>query len=68
MTYSPARLRSLIESRGLTFAEVAKAAGVSRQAVHEVVSGGKLNPGIFTVERIVTAAGLTMIELYGGED
>ena len=68
MTYSPARLRALIEARGLTFAEVAEAAGVSRQAVHEVVAGKKQNPGIRTIERIVEAAGLTMGELYGVED
>lgn len=68
MTFDPARLRALIEGRGLTIKDVATDAHMSRQAVHQIVSGAVANPGIRTVERIVAACGLSVADLYADED
>jgi transcriptional regulator with XRE-family HTH domain len=62
------RLRRLLVRRNTTQSEVAEAAGMSRQQVGQIASGAVPNPGILTVERIVEAAGGTMIELYAEDE
>jgi DNA-binding phage protein len=58
------RLQRLIASRGLSSAEVARRAGMERQQCWRVIAGDNDNPQIRTVERIVAAAGGTMVELF----
>lgn len=58
------RLQTLIESQGLTIADVARAADLDRQAVWRIVRGEVANPGILTVEKIAEAVGGTIADLY----
>jgi transcriptional regulator with XRE-family HTH domain len=62
-----ARLRRLLDERGLTLQEIGETAGLTRQAIHAIVSGRSPSPHVGTVERIVEAAGATMAELYGAD-
>jgi transcriptional regulator with XRE-family HTH domain len=62
------RLRRLLDARGSTIAEAAKLAGMPRQQVWRVVSGANDNPEIRTVERIVTAVGGTLAELFSDDE
>jgi transcriptional regulator with XRE-family HTH domain len=59
-----ARLRRTLADTGHTVASVAEMAGMARQQVHPIVTGKIVNPGILTVERIVGAAGSSMVEFY----
>lgn len=68
MTDLAARLRSLLDERGLSIAEVARDAGMHKQQLHLILSGANKNPGVLTVARVVEAAGGTMAELFGDED
>lgn len=61
------RLSALLRRHGLSMAEVAHSAGMSKQQVHEIVSGKVANPGVLTITRIVEAAGATMAEFYRDE-
>ena len=58
------RIRSLLALKGLNIVDVAKAAGLDRQAVWKIVKGETANPGLVTIERIVEGAGSTMLEFY----
>ena len=58
------RVRLLLTLKNVGFADIAKAAGLDRQAVWKIVRGDTPNPGILTIEKIVTAAGSTVIEYY----
>ncbi|WP_161602316.1 helix-turn-helix transcriptional regulator [Tautonia marina] len=58
------RIRSLLALKGLNVVDLAKAAGLDRQAVWKIVRGETANPGLVTIERIVEAAGSTMLEFY----
>lgn len=62
-----ARLRALLDDRGLTVAEVARDAGMHKQQLHAILTGQTVNPGILTIMRIVEAAGGTMAELFADE-
>lgn len=64
----PDRFRRLLAAHHLTIAELAEAAGMSRQAAWAIVTGKVENPTILTVERLVEAAGGTMQEFYADED
>ena len=57
------RLRALLKSRGLTIAEVARRAGMSRQQAHAIISGATVEPTPETLGRIVEAAGATLDDL-----
>lgn len=63
-----ARLRRILDERGLSIAEVARDAGMHKQQVHMILSGKNPNPGVLTVARIIEAAGGTMAELFGDDD
>lgn len=58
------RLKTLIWRKRLTQAAVARAAGMTEANLSEILCGGRPNPQIGTVERIVAATGGTMAELY----
>ena len=61
------RLTALLKRQGFSLAEVARSAGMSKQQVHQIVSGERANPGILTVQRIVEGAGVTMAEFFGDD-
>lgn len=60
------RLRAAIPDRGFTPAEVARLAGLHRQALHAIASGANPNPKLDTVARIAGALGLSLAELLEG--
>lgn len=57
------RLRTLIQRQGLRPAEVARAAGMSRQNLHNTLSGTRADPAFSTVERIIRAMGCRLADL-----
>jgi transcriptional regulator with XRE-family HTH domain len=61
------RLKRLIDRRNLFQSEVADAAGMTRQQLSYLLSGGTSNPRIDTVEKILKAINATMAELYEEE-
>lgn len=63
-----ARLQSLLDERGLSIAEVAREAGMAKQQLHAILSGKNPNPGVLTVQRIASAIGVTLAELFGAGD
>jgi transcriptional regulator with XRE-family HTH domain len=60
------RLRQVITDRGFNVAEVAKLAGMHKQALHAIVQGGNASPKLDTLQRIADALGLTLSELLEG--
>lgn len=62
------RLQRVLDDRGCTLSEAAQAAGMPRQQVWKILSGTVPNPGILTVEKIVRAAGGTMLEFFEDRD
>jgi transcriptional regulator with XRE-family HTH domain len=62
------RLRRMLDERGFSISEAAREAGMEKQQVHRIVSGKNENPGVKTVERIVSAMGGTMAELFADPD
>lgn len=58
------RLQRTLDARGCSIAEAARLAGMERQQVWRIVRGETPNPGILTVERLVSAIGSTMAEFY----
>ena len=63
-----ARLRALLDERGLSVAEAARDAGMHKQQLQAIVAGKVPNPGILTVARIVAAAGGTMHDVFCDPD
>lgn len=61
------RLRRLLDERGVGVTEAAKLAGMHKQQVHSILSGENDNPGVKTLERIVSAVGGTLAELFADE-
>ena len=62
------RLLRMLDARGYSISEAAKAAGMEKQQVWRIVTGKNGNPGMVTVERIVAAIGGTMAELFADDD
>jgi hypothetical protein len=60
----PARLRRALDARGCTIAEAARLAGMPRQNVHRLVTGGNPDPRVSTLGRLMTAIGATLGELF----
>lgn len=67
MTF-PDRLRQVVPDRGFTMAEVARLAGMSRQALHPIASGKNPAPTLPVLKRIADAMGLSLSELFEGVD
>ena len=63
----PARLRRVLDARGCTIAEAARLAGMPRQQVHKLVTGVNGDPRLSTIEKLVTAIGATLGELFADE-
>lgn len=61
------RLQRLLDERGFTITEAAKAAGMEKQQAWRIVTGKNRNPGFETVRRLVEAIGGTMAELCADE-
>lgn len=68
MTLADRLNRMLDASPLLTVAEVARAAGMADMQVRRIFRGGNDNPGLRTVERLVTAMGGTLAELFADGD
>jgi transcriptional regulator with XRE-family HTH domain len=62
------RLQRMLDDRGFSISEAAKAAGMEKQQCWRIISGKNENPGVKTVERIVEAVGGTMAELFRDEN
>lgn len=62
------RLQALLKRKGFTINAAAEVAGMERQQVWRICTGKVKNPGVLTVERIVTAVGGTITELYQEEE
>jgi transcriptional regulator with XRE-family HTH domain len=62
------RLRRMLDDRGFSISETARAAGMEKQQAWRVISGANPNPGILTVQRLVDAMGGTMTELFADEE
>lgn len=60
------RLRALREAAGLSVAELATAAGLTRQAVSKLERGHR-EPALETARRLAAALGVTIDELAGKE-
>jgi transcriptional regulator with XRE-family HTH domain len=60
------RLQSLIPDRGFNVAEVARLAGMHKQALHAIVQGTNDSPKLDTLRRIAGALGVTLAELFEG--
>ena len=56
------KLRQFRTSRGLTGAELAKRAGITRGYVHHLESGVRLTPGLVTLNALCEALSLTAEE------
>ena len=56
------RLRTLRESAGLTIQQFAERAGITRQAVHHIETGKRLNPSIDTMRAICKALNKSLAE------
>ncbi|MEM6979993.1 MAG: helix-turn-helix transcriptional regulator [Planctomycetota bacterium] len=54
------RLREAREAAGMTMADVARAASMTRQAILEIESGRNSNPKIGTLRRIANAIGVEL--------
>lgn len=61
----PRRLRVLLAERGLTIAEAADLAGMSRQQAQKLVKGTNPDPRLSTLRKLVEGAGGTLGELFG---
>jgi len=61
-----ARLRELREERGVSLAELARRAGVSRRYLTEA-EAGRANPTVLVLERLATALETRSASLLGGE-
>ena len=61
------RLGLLLSLKGLEVLEVARLANMDRQAIWKILRGETVNPGVVTVERIVSSMNSTMAEFYGLE-
>jgi DNA-binding phage protein len=62
------RLRALIERKGhRSIRAAAKAAGVNYEQLHTLMQGNK-SPRLDTLDRIVTALGGTLAELFAAPD
>jgi hypothetical protein len=53
-----------VDARGCTIAEAARLAGMPRQNVHRLVTGGNPDPRVSTLGRLMTAIGATLGELF----
>jgi hypothetical protein len=60
----PRRLRRMLDERGCSISEAARFAGMERQQVWRIVTGVNTNPGIATLETVVSAVGGTLGELF----
>jgi transcriptional regulator with XRE-family HTH domain len=62
------RLKRFIDQKGFhSVSSAAKACGLSRTQLWDIIHGRK-SPTLETLERIVTALGGTMTELFSDED
>ena len=62
------RLQRMLAERGCSISEAARLAGMEKQQTWRIVTGSNDNPNVKTVERIVTAVGGTMAELFSDEE
>ena len=61
------RLKELREQKGLSVADLADAAGVSRPYIWQIESGRRGNPSADKIQKIATALGVTIADLLGLE-
>lgn len=59
------RLREVLAQRRLTQTRVAELAGLPGETVNRIVTGTTLNPGIYTIQKIARALGVTVGWLIG---
>lgn len=62
------RIQRMLDARGFSISEAAREAGMEKQQVWRIVTGSNANPQIGTVQKIVTAVGGTMAELFTDEE
>lgn len=60
-----ARIRALLDARGLTQSRVAELAGLPNETVNRIVKGTTKNPGVYTIARIAAALDVTVGSLLG---
>ena len=58
----------LREQRGITWRKFQKLAGMHAGSIRTIVAGNVVNPGIFTLGRILKALGMSLADFMAGYD
>jgi transcriptional regulator with XRE-family HTH domain len=58
------RLRTMLDRKGYSIASAAESAGMSRQQLHQILSGKRARIEVGTLEKVVEAIGATLEELF----
>ena len=56
------------EQRGITWRKFQKLAGMHAGSIRTIVAGNVVNPGIFTLGRILKALGISLVDFMAGYD